>query len=388
MRREERKDDNLRHLTPLSRRRSCEVAMIRKSEIDDRSREMLALLIRTHITTGSPVVSRAISKLSSEGLSPATVRNIIADLEEAGYLEQPHTSAGRIPSDKGYRFYVDQILDQTRLSESEETAIQQGLLGEHSRANWPSADQLMSRASHLLSRFSENVGIVISPNIAYDIIKHIDFVRLSDGRILVITVSRAGLVQDRLVRIDEDLTQDELNRTANYVNANFTGMSLVAIRSELLRRLSEERALYDRLLQNAIMICERGLSETAQSESEVFVEGASNIVTKPEFGDIEKIRELLRMFEEKERLIKILNECVGHMVLQPVAIRIGAENTLPTLRGCAVITSYYSYGDQIIGSLGIVGSVRMEYARAIGAVNFIARLLEQALANAPASAFN
>src|SRR5262249_1198905 len=135
-------------------------------------------------------------------------------------------------------------------------------------------------------------------------------------------------------------------------------------------------------------ICEGGLSETAQSESEVFVEGASNIVTKPEFGDIEKLRELLRVFEEKGRLIKILNECVGQMIQQPVAIRIGAENTLPTLPGCDVITSYYSYGDQIIGSLGIVGPVRMEYARTIGAVNFIARLLEQALADAPAGALN
>ncbi|MGH9852122.1 MAG: heat-inducible transcriptional repressor HrcA [Blastocatellia bacterium] len=367
--------------------------MIRRLEIDERGREMLALLIKTHIATGEPVGSRAISKMTSEGLSSATVRNIIADLEEAGYLEQPHTSAGRVPSDKGYRFFVDHILDQTRLSENDETAIQQGLLGkgplsEQAPLNWPSADQLMSRASHLLSRFSESVGIVISPNIAYDIIKHIDFVRLSDGRILVITVSRAGLVQDRLVRIDENLTQDELNHTANYVNANFAGMSLVAIRSELLKRLSEEKALYDRLLQNAIMICEGGLSETAQSESEVFVEGASNIVTKLEFGDIEKIRELLHVFEEKGRLIKILNECVGQMIQQPVAIRIGAENTLPTLRGCAVITSYYSCGDQILGSLGIVGPVRMEYARAIGVVNFVARLLEQALADAPAGALN
>jgi heat-inducible transcriptional repressor len=370
--------------------RALEVEMIKRaSEIDERSREMLALLIKTHITTGEPVGSRTISKMSTEGLSPATVRNIIADLEEAGYVEQPHTSAGRVPSDKGYRFYVDHILHQTKLSEYDETAIQQGLLGERVSANWPSADQLMSRASHLLSHFSQNVGIVISPNIAYDLIKHIDFVRLSDGRVLVITVSRAGLVQDRLVRIDEELTQDELNAAANYVNANFSGLSLVAIRSELHKRLSEEKALYDRLLQIAIMICERGASETAQSESEVFVEGAFNILTKPEFGDIENIRELLRVFEEKERLIKILNECVDQLVQQQaVAIRIGAENTLPTLRGCAVITSNYSYGDQIIGSLGIVGPVRMEYARAIGAVNFIARLLERALAQAPAGALN
>ncbi len=362
--------------------------MIRRSEIDERSREMLALLIKTHIATGEPVGSRAISRLTSEGLSPATVRNIIADLVEAGYLEQPHTSAGRVPSDKGYRFYVDHILDQTRLSEDEETAIHQGLLGEQAPSNWLSADQLMSRASHLLSQFSESVGIVVSPNIAYDIIKHIDFVRLSDGRILVITVSRAGLVQDRLVRIDEDLTQDELNRTANYVNANFSGMSLAAIRSELLKRLSEEKALYDRLLQNAIMLCERGSNETAQSEAEVFVEGASNIVTNPDFGNVEKIRELLRMFEEKGRLIKILNECVSQLAQQPVAIRIGGENTLSTLRGCTVISSYYSFEGQVIGSLGIVGPVRMEYARTIGAVNFIARLLEQALAEAPSGALN
>jgi len=356
--------------------------------LDERSREMLALLIRTHITTGEPVGSRTISRLTSEGLSPATVRNIIADLEEAGYLEQPHTSAGRVPSDKGYRFYVDHILEQTGLPESDETVIQHGLLGEYGRTSWPSADQLMPRASHLLSLFSESVGIVISPSIAYDIIKHIDFVRLSDGRILVITVSRAGLVQDRPVRIDEDLTQDELNRTANYVNANFSSMSLIAIRAELLKRLSEEKALYDRLLQNAIMICERGLSETDQTEPEVFVEGAFNIVTKSDFGDLERIRELLRVFEEKSRLVKILNECVGQMALQPVAVRIGAENSLPSLRGCTVITSHYSCGDQIIGSLGVVGPVRMEYARTIGAVNYVARLLEQALSAVPGGALN
>jgi heat-inducible transcriptional repressor len=241
----------------------------------------------------------------------------------------------------------------------------------------------MSRASHLLSRLSESVGIVISPSIAHDVIKHIDFVRLSDGRILVITVSRAGIVQDRLVRIDEDLTQDELNRTANFVNAHFSGMSLVAIRLEMLKRLLEEKALYNRLLQNAAMLCERGLGETEENDPEVFVEGASNIVAKSDFTDAEHIRELLRIFEEKSRLIKILNECVGLSIERAVTIRIGAENSLPSLRGCALITSYYSYGDQVIGSLGVVGPVRMEYARTIGVVNCVARLLEQALTDRP-----
>lgn len=351
--------------------------------LDDRSREMLALLISLHIATGEPVGSRSISQLTREKLSSATVRNVIAELEDAGYLEQPHTSAGRVPSDKGYRFYVDHILGQTHLSDSDQSAIKIGFHGETPEAQWASADKLMSRASHLLSHFSESVGIVVSPSIAHEVIKHIDFVRLSDGRILVITVSRAGLVQDRLVRIDEDLTQDELNRTANYVNANFGGMSLSAIRAELLKRLSEEKALYDRLLQNAVMLCDRGLNDTDQDAPDVFIEGASNIVTKADFADTERVRELLRVFEEKSRLIKILTECLGGGTSQPVAIRIGAENSLPSLRGCSVITSYYGYGDQIVGSVGVVGPVRMEYARMIGIVNYIARLLEQALADAP-----
>src|SRR5437016_1908038 len=188
--------------------------------LDERSREILALLIKTHIAVGEPVGSRTIAKLSSESLSAATVRNLMSDLEEAGYLEQPHTSAGRVPTDKGYRFYVDHILGESRLSESDETTIQRGMFGDP----LAQADQLMARASHLLSDLSENVGIVISPSLSRDLIKHIEFVRLSDGRILVITVSKAGLVQDRLVRVDEDFTQDELDRTARYVNANFSGM--------------------------------------------------------------------------------------------------------------------------------------------------------------------
>ncbi len=343
--------------------------------LDDRSREMLALLIKTHIATGEPVGSRTISKLTREGLSAATVRNIISDLEESGYLEQPHTSAGRVPSDKGYRFYVDHILEARQLSDSDASALQHGLVG----AQWPSTDQLMSKASHLLSQLSDSVGIVISPSIAHDIVKHIDFVRLGDGRILVITVSRAGIVQDRLVRIDEDLSQDELNRTANYINANFGGMSLIAIRSELIKRLSEEKAIYDRLLQNAVKLWDQGLEGNDGVTADVFVDGASNIVIKPDFADAERMRELLRVFEEKSRLIKILNECVGASRQPAVTIRIGAENSLPSLHGCSLITSNYRYGDDVVGSLGVVGPVRMEYARTISLVNYVARLLEEAL---------
>lgn len=351
------------------------ITVERRETLDQRSQEMLALLIRTHIATGEPVGSRTISRLTREGLSPATVRNIISDLEEAGYLESPHTSAGRVPSDKGYRFFVDHMLGQTVLPASDQNEIQM-LINDQP---WPSADHLMARASHLLSRISHHVGIVISPNVASDVIKHIDFVRVSDERILVITVTRSGIVQDRLVRIDESLTQDELNRTANYVNVNFAGLSLMAIQTELLKRLTEEQAAYDRLLQNAAMLCDRGLQDNDGTDPDVFIDGASTIVSQTDFTNLDQMRELLRVFEEKSRLVKILNECLDTTRGQSVMIRIGAENSLPSLRGCTVITSFYGNGDRIIGSLGVVGPVRMEYARTIGVVNTVARLLEQAL---------
>lgn len=352
--------------------------------LDARSKELLLLIIRTHLTTGEPVGSRTISKMTSEGLSAATVRNIMFDLEEAGYLEQPHTSAGRVPTDKGYRYYVDHILGQTRISESDEHTIQREMLSEH----WPSADQIMARASHLLSHLSESVGIVISPSIARDPIKHVEFLRLNDGRILVITVSRAGLVKDRLVRVTEQFEQSELDRTARYLNENFSGLTLAAIHAELLRRMQEERALYDRLLQNAILICDRGLSEEQETETEVFVDGASNILGRRDFADVERLRELLRLFEEKRRLVELLNECVSQDFQPPVGVRIGSENRLPGLRSCAVVTASYSFGNQVVGTLGVVGPMRMEYARTINVVSYVARMLERVLADAPVSALS
>lgn len=349
---------------------------------DKRRREMLALIIREHLNSGEPIGSRTISKLSSEGLSAATIRNVMSDLEEFGYLEQPHTSAGRVPTDHGYRFYVDHILEQTRLSADDENTIDREMLSDE----LPSADQIMARASHLLSQLSQNVGIVISPNISRDVVKHIEFVRISDGRILVITVSRAGLVQDRLVRVAEDFTQDELDRTARYLNANFSGMTLSKIHNDLVRRLTEEQALYDRLLQNAILLCHRGLTRDNEAEPEVFVDGASNILSKREFTDIERLREILQIFEEKRRLISLLNECVVREEEQNnVAVRIGSENTLPSLRNCVLVTTSYSYGNKMVGNLGVVGPLRIEYARTINVVSYVARTLERVLNDAPAT---
>ncbi len=349
---------------------------------DKRGRELLTLIIQNHLALGEPVGSRTISKLSSEGLSPATIRNIMSDLEDAGFLEQPHTSAGRVPTDQGYRFYVDNILGQTQISQDDEDMIQREMLGD----SLPGADQIMSRASHLLSQLSHSVGIVISPNINRDVVKHIEFVRISDGRILVITISRAGLVQDRLVRVAEDFSQDELDHTSKYLNVHFTGKTLSAIHEELVRRMTEEKALYDRLLQNAILLCHRGLSRDGDSDPEVFVEGASNILANPEFADLERLRELFLVFEEKRRLVTLLNECMTFEQEQSaVSIRIGSENNMPSLRRCSVVTASFRYGNQMSGHLGIVGPLRMEYARTINVVSYVARTLERVLTEAPAT---
>jgi heat-inducible transcriptional repressor len=340
---------------------------------DQRSRDILLSVISIYIETGEPVGSRTLSKVSKEKLSAATIRNIMADLEDAGYLTHPHTSAGRIPSDKGYRFYVDSILRQVKISKSDESAIKLSLLD--SEIN--SATHFMERTSHVLSQMSNNVGLVVSPSVTQDILQQIEFVKLIDGRILVILVFRTGMVRDRVIRVDGDFSQDELNKTARYVTDNFKGLSLLAIRAEILRRMSEEKALYDRLLQNAILLCNQSITNEAQGE--VYVDGTSTILSKPDFTetDTERLRALFKMYEEKGKLVKILNECLAESANTGIGIRIGSENQIASLRNCTIITSPYIYGGSVIGGVGVVGPTRMEYARMITVVNYIARLFEK-----------
>jgi heat-inducible transcriptional repressor len=347
---------------------------------DDRKREILAAIVKAHIATGQPVGSMALAKRSSERLSSATIRNICSELEDEGYLTHPHTSAGRMPTDKGYRFYVDRVIGSTKLSRSDAARINERLLDEETLA---SPERLMERTSQLLSQLSDNVGIVVTPSISKDILHHIEFVRLPDSRILVITVSSAARVQDRVIRVDSDFTQDELNKTARYLLDNFRAWTLTEIRDELLRRMSEEKALYDNLLRNAVLLCSQGLQDGDQPD--VFIEGASNIIAKPDFADTERMRALFKMFEEKSRIVKILNECIESARREAVAVRIGSENRFADLRDCTVIASHCFYrGGTSVGSLGVVGPTRLEYDRLIGIVDYIAKLFGRVFDTEPA----
>jgi len=339
---------------------------------------VLSAIIEEHLISGETVGSHVVSDkfASAAGWSSATIRNVMAELEELGLLQQPHTSAGRIPTDKGYRYYVDNMLDSTRLSKTDLRAIESIGFGRHTTVR---PDRLLEKASHVLSELSENVGIVVWPSLAENRLRHIRFVRLPDRRVLVVLVSNSNIVHDKVITLDEEFTQDELDRTARYLNVEFSGKSLLAIRAEIIELLREEKALYDTVLRNAMLLCERSLQDE-EANAEVYLDGTSNILTKPEFSGAERIRELFRMFEEKSRLVKILNECISSQPsIGNVRVVIGRENVASSMKGCAVITTSYEVGGDVLGAIGVVGPMRIEYGRMMAMVNYLARFIERAL---------
>lgn len=357
---------------------------------DARGQAVLSAIIKEHLISGEPVGSRTVSERCADragSWSAATVRNVMAELEEAGLVEQPHTSAGRVPTDKGYRFYVDHMVGNARLSRIDVAAVER-TLGTTPQEASGAPNQLMEKISHLLSELSENVGIVVAPPFADNRLQHIEFVHLADDRILVVLVFSPNIIQNKVIRIDERLTQEELEQTARYINTEWGGKSLLTIRGEILRLMSEEKALYDRLLHNAMLLCEGSLEGEQSATADVYVDGTFNILTKPEFANIERLRELFRTLEEKSRLVMILNECIARdCALHDVQVIIGREHLAPSMQNCALITSSYRIGaGQAVGTLGVVGPVRIEYARMMAVVNYVARFLEREMCEKIASA--
>lgn len=346
-----------------------------------RRQAVLSTIIREHLLTGEAIGSHTVAEqfTHASGWSSATIRNVMAELDEFGLLEQPHTSAGRIPTDRGYRYYVDNLVEDMRISKSDLRAIEE-ISDTAQPATRP--DRLMERASHVLSELSNNVGIVVWPSLAQNGLQHISFLNLPDNRILVALVSTSNIVHDKVIRLDEGFSQNELDRIARYLNMEFRGKSLRTIRTEIVRRMKEEKALYADLLRNAILLCEQSLEGEEATDGEVYVDGAFNILTQPEFANREKLRELFDTLEEKSRLVKILNECLlSEPVNASVKVIIGDENLNPSMKRCAVITASYHLGSDVSGTLGVVGPTRIEYGRTMAVVNYLARFIERALSN-------
>jgi heat-inducible transcriptional repressor len=338
--------------------------------LDERRKDVLRSLIQLHVETGEPVGSESLSRALHRSLSPATLRNLMADLEALGYLDHPHTSAGRVPTDDGYRLYVDSLMGHRDLAPRDAAAIRTEL-----RTRDGSVDQVMENASHLLSRLSRHVGFVLAPDIASTSFRHLDFLRLAPPRVLVVMVSASGLVTNKVIEVEDTPTADELQACANYLNTHFAGMSLSAIRARLLELMLEEKALYDSLLQKVVALGKRAFAESGEEPS-VYLDGTSNILAQPEFEDLGRMRAIFKTFEEKSRLVKILNACLSG---DGIRVLIGHENPDPDLRGLALVTSRCAVEGGSGFGLGVLGSTRMEYAHVVALVDHVARAVSDVL---------
>jgi heat-inducible transcriptional repressor len=335
-----------------------------------REREILTAIVETFIATGEPVGSRTLSRASKEGISPATIRNVMADLADAGFLEQPHTSAGRVPTAQAYRYYVEQLTGHAHLSQADEGTIQKYFRGVSD------VQEFMERTSHVLSLLSSSVGVAVTTSGPRNALDHVYFSRLAANKVLAVVVARSGLVHDRVLRTACDFSQLELETAARYINENFRGWTIDAVRAEIDRRLQSERSEYDRLMQSIEELYRSGALAPEPAAQTVFVEGVANLVASEE--DRERLRELLRTLEEKERVIELLSAYLDARQ-EAVRVVIGLEDAVPQMRNFVLIGAPAHVGDEVVGSLAVIGPTRIDYEHSITAVSYIAQLFDKIL---------
>ncbi|HUE52654.1 MAG TPA: heat-inducible transcriptional repressor HrcA [Terriglobales bacterium] len=336
--------------------------------IGEREREILTAIVETFIATGEPVGSRTLARANREGLSPATIRNVMADLADAGFLEQPHTSAGRVPSAEAYRYYVEQLTGEAHLSHGDESIIQDSLHG------ISDVQEFMERTSHVLSLISRNVGVAVAIGGPKNALEHVYFSRLGDQKVLAVVVTRSGLVRDRVLRLD--LPQTDLDEAARFINENFRGWTMDAMRTELARRLEQERSEYDRLMASVEQLYRQGALAAEDSAQVVFVEGAANLVAGEQ--DRQRLQELLQTLEEKQKIVELLGAYLDAKQ-EAVRVVIGLDETLPSMRNFVLIGAPARVGGEVMGSLAVIGPTRIDYQHTMNAVSYIARLFDRVL---------
>jgi heat-inducible transcriptional repressor len=337
-------------------------------ELPERDRRILAALVQAYIEQGEPVSSLWLASRGF-GVSSATLRNVLARFEELGYVRQPHTSAGRVPTDLGYRAYVDLLLAERRSSRP-------GPQIEARLRRAGTVEDMLSHASHEISRASHQVAFAIAPGSGTTSLERLDFVALDGGKVLVVLVSGGGHVAHKVVEPSEPFTRDELQQAANYLNHEFKGRTLHEVRDAVIERLREERTLYDALMARALQLAGATLDEFAPGPT-VFIQGTSLLLD--EVGDedpeitLGTLRTLLRMIEEKTRLVQLLDE---YMASDGLTIVIGTENHAPDLQRLSVVVSAYSDG-RGTGAVGVIGPTRMRYSRAINAVESLTKAINR-----------
>ena len=340
--------------------------------LNPREREILHLIVRAYIDNGEPVGSRTLSRLQHLALSPASIRNVMADLADEGYLAQPHASAGRIPTDKAFRDFAGSVSGKPLPAADQERIFSQMHLAE-------SLEERVSIASRVLTEMTRNVGIAAAlPNTSQEL-EHLELVALADFRILMIVATRDRQVRNRVITLDRGLTQDQLTTIRNYINVNFAGWTLEKARAELLRRIEEERAMYDAVLQQITLLCEKGLL-VADRETQVEMDGASWLIGLDLHLTRERMRDLFRALEEKTRVVALLDRFLetphGDASLGQVGIHVGLEDAHPAMRELTLIGVTVNLPSGARARIAVLGPMRMHYERVISAVQQIGRTFE------------
>ncbi len=336
--------------------------------LSQRSRQILEAIVEDYIATAEPVGSSAVAKRHSLSLSSATVRNVMASLEELGLLTSPHTSAGRIPTDKGFRLYVDAIVGLRAITHSEKKEILK-----RCRETGGNLTDLLREASRTLSSLSNYTGIVLAPSFTTAMFRQIEFVKLGARRILAILVTCNGTVQNRIVDVEQEFHSEDLVRISNYLNSILEGLTISQVREKIMSEMLLEKNIYDQMVAQALRL---SCDALPKEQDEVYIAGQSRIFEQPEFADLKKMRELFAAFEEKGRLVRLLGNC---MKAKGVQIFIGSETPLKEITGMSLITSTYMSDKNTIGLMGVIGPTRMGYSSVIPIVDYTAQLVSRIL---------
>ena len=337
-------------------------------QLDERKYLILQAIIDDYILTAMPVGSRTISRKSGVGYSPATIRNEMSDLEELGYLAQPHTSAGRVPSYKAYRLYVDHLMKTVKLTNDEREQMHEHLLSRSKQV-----EGVIRSAAGVLSDATKYTSVIVAPKLGTLRIKHVQLVPVAEKTALMIIVTNAGIVKDAVIRVPDGLDADDLYSISRMLTQRLADKPLEGVRqafSEMLRSAEHNR----RLLGEALQVIEKRLEDGGDA-TDVIVGGATNLLEYPEYSDVNKARSFLSVLESRDTLRKLLGRDGG----MEISIRIGPENQVPELNDCSIVTASYRVGDHSTGTLGIIGPTRMNYNRVISVLDFVGRALSDVL---------
>jgi heat-inducible transcriptional repressor len=340
------------------------------SNLDTRSRAILKEIIRVHVDTGKPVSSRTLFKSSRFDLSPASIRNIMADLTDGGYLAQPHTSAGRVPTDRAYRLYIDELVRHRRVTEGVRDQVDSDLA-----SAGPEVTGLFQTASRLLSRLSGEVGFVVAPDALHTVLKSLRFLSVAPGKVLVVQINEPDVVISRVIETGGDYTARELESASERFSREYAGQTLHDVRRRLVAELAQEKTAFDGVLGRALELARLALDQR-DGDERMYVEGASKLLDKPEFSDVESLKRIFRAFDERASLLDLVTR---YLDARTTCVVLGSEVSLTSDPRLSAVLTSYGTGETLTGMLGVIGPARREYPRVIPVVELLGRALTERL---------